>query len=77
MQDSVNNLTDTVPGLSSIPFVGELFKQRNDNTEKTELVIFLRPMVIKNASIDGDFSAYREALPNRNFFKGTSVSPRN
>jgi general secretion pathway protein D len=77
MQDSVNNLTDAVPGLSDIPFVGELFKQRNDNTEKTELVIFLRPMVIKNASMDGDFGAYREALPNRNFFKESGVAPRN
>ncbi|MDO8465069.1 MAG: pilus (MSHA type) biogenesis protein MshL [Gallionella sp.] len=77
MQDSVNNLTDAVPGLSNIPFVGDLFKQRNDNTEKTELVIFLRPMVIKNASIGGDFSAYREALPNRSFFKELNATPRN
>lgn len=69
MQDSVNNLTDAVPGLSRIPLAGELFKQRNDSTEKTELVIFLRPMVIKNASIDGDYSAYRDTLPDQNFFK--------
>lgn len=69
MQDSVNNLTDAIPGLSTIPGAGELFKQRNDSTEKTELVIFLRPMVIRNASIDEDFSAYRDALPDQNFFK--------
>ncbi|MDD2913936.1 MAG: pilus (MSHA type) biogenesis protein MshL [Gallionella sp.] len=76
MQDSINDLTDAIPGLSKIPLAGELFKQRNDSTEKTELVIFLRPMVIKNASIDGDFSAYRDALPDRNFFKESSVSSR-
>ncbi len=69
MQDSVNNLTDALPGLSKIPGAGELFKQRNDSTEKTELVIFLRPLIIKNASLDGDFSAYRDALPDRDFFK--------
>jgi general secretion pathway protein D len=69
MQDSVNNLTDAVPGLSNIPLVGELFKQRNDTTTKTELVIFLRPVVIKDASINGDFSAYRDMLPDQNFFK--------
>jgi general secretion pathway protein D len=75
MQDSANNLTDAVPSLSNIPFIGELFKQRNDSTEKTELVIFLRPMVIKNASIDGDFSAYRESLPSQNFFRESGAAP--
>ncbi|HEX5362808.1 MAG TPA: secretin N-terminal domain-containing protein [Gallionella sp.] len=69
MQDSINNLTDAVPGLSGIPLAGELFKQRNDTSTKTELVIFLRPVVIKDASIAGDFSAYRNTLPDRNFFQ--------
>jgi len=72
MQDEMNNLTDAVPGLSGIPLAGELFKQRNDTTAKTELVIFLRPMVIKNASIDGDFSAYSNLLPDRDFFKSAN-----
>jgi general secretion pathway protein D len=69
MQDEINNLTDAVPGLSRIPGAGELFKQRNDTTRKTELVIFLRPMVIKDASLDGDFNSYRDMLPDRDFFK--------
>jgi general secretion pathway protein D len=69
MQDEMNNLTDGVPGLSKIPLAGELFKQRNNTTTKTELVIFLRPVVIKNASIDGDFSEFRDDLPNPYFFK--------
>ncbi|HCI13890.1 MAG: pilus (MSHA type) biogenesis protein MshL [Gallionellales bacterium GWA2_60_142] len=69
MQDSINNLTDAIPGVSRIPVAGELFKQRNDTTTKTELVIFLRPVIIKDASIVGDFSAYRDMLPDQNFFK--------
>ncbi len=69
MQDEMNNLTDEVPGLSKIPLAGELFKQRNNTTTKNELVIFLRPVVIKNASIDGDFSEFRDDLPNPSFFK--------
>jgi general secretion pathway protein D len=32
-------------------------------------VIFLRPIVIKDASIDGDYSAYRSNLPDSNFLK--------
>jgi MSHA biogenesis protein MshL len=73
MQDSINNLTDAIPVLSRIPLAGELFKQRNDKTEKTELVIFLRPSVIKHTGIDGDFSAYRDALPDRDFFKESAT----
>ena len=70
MQDEINNNTDAVPGLSGIPVAGNLFTHRNDTSTKTELVIFLRPMVIKDASLEGDFSAYRDTLPDRNFFKG-------
>ena len=74
MQDEVNNLTDAVPGLSSLPLVGSLFMQRNDNTQKTELVIFLRPVVIKEASVSGDYSALRNSLPDANFFKSQNKS---
>ena len=69
MQDEVNNLTDAVPGLSSIPGAGNLFKNRNDNTQKTELVIFLRPVVIKEASITADYQAFRNILPDADFLR--------
>ncbi|BBJ00195.1 type II and III secretion system protein [Ferrigenium kumadai] len=69
MEDRIDNFTDAVPGVSGIPVAGEFFKHRNDTSTKTELVIFLRPVVLKDASLDGDFSAYRDTLPDRNFFK--------
>jgi len=69
MQDEINNLTDSVPLLGDVPVAGNLFKNRNDTKTKTELVIFLRPVVIKDASIDGDYSAYRNNLPDSNFLK--------
>jgi general secretion pathway protein D len=69
MQDEINNLTDTIPLLGDVPVAGNLFKNRNDTKTKTELVIFLRPVVIKDASIDGDFGAYRSNLPDANFLK--------
>ncbi|MDH4235546.1 MAG: type II and III secretion system protein, partial [Gallionella sp.] len=72
MEDQVNKLSDEVPFLASIPWLGELFKQRNDTTTKTELVIFLRPVVIKNADVNGDFREFRSNLPDENFFNETA-----
>lgn len=69
MQDELNNATDGIPMLDEIPVAGNLFKNRNDSKSKTELVIFLRPVVIKDASLDGDYSAYRSNLPDANYLK--------
>ena len=54
MQDNVQRDRDQVPGLGSIPRVGEAFSFRNEKVSKTELVIFLKPTVITNPSLDSD-----------------------
>jgi MSHA biogenesis protein MshL len=59
MQDVVNKQTDEVPFVGRIPWLGNLFKYRNDTHTKSELVIFLRPVVIRDASLDGDFHDYK------------------
>lgn len=69
MQDEASNSTDAIPGVSEVPVAGNLFKNRNDTTQKTELVIFLRPVVIKDASLNGDYSQFRDMLPGQDFFK--------
>jgi len=64
MQDEIVRNTDKVPGLSNVPGVGNLFKGKNDATRKTELVIFLRPTVISNASLESDeLQRYKQYLP--------------
>ncbi|NYE60467.1 general secretion pathway protein D [Duganella sp. 1224] len=65
MQDSVDNAKDGIPLLSSIPVVGNLFAYRNESSTKTELVIFMRPVVVKDASINGDYKDYRYMLPGQ------------
>ena len=69
MEDQIDKNTNEVPLLARIPLLGNLFQNRNDTTTKTELVIFLRPVVIKSASIDADFSEFRNNLPDQDFFK--------
>jgi MSHA biogenesis protein MshL len=68
MQDSVTNIEDQIPGVRTIPGVGQLLGQRKDINQKTELVIFLRPTVIREASMDGDYSRLRDLLPDSNYF---------
>ena len=72
MQDEINNLTNGIPGLGRIPVAGNLFNNRDDTKKKTELVIFLRPVVIMDASIDGDFAAFRSSLPTADFLQPES-----
>ncbi len=69
MEDVVSKSTDGIPGLSRLPGIGDIFSHRDDKTTKTELVIFLRPAVVKDASLDGDYKAYRSYLPDENFLK--------
>ncbi|HEX8610506.1 MAG TPA: pilus (MSHA type) biogenesis protein MshL [Telluria sp.] len=64
MQDSVDNAKDAVPGAGQVPIFGNLFSYRNEKVSKTELVIFIRPVVVKNASVNGDYKDYRYLLPD-------------
>ncbi len=69
MQDQVTNIEDTIPGVREIPGIGQLFNQRKDVSQKTELVIFLRATVVRDPSVDGDFRRYRDLLPGEDFFR--------
>ncbi len=74
MQDSVSRTEDSVPGLNRVPGVGSLFEQRKDVNEKTELVIFLRSTVLKDPSVNGDFSDFRSLLPGQDYFSKPNPS---
>ena len=67
IQDSNTDNEDTIPGLFRLPGVGAFFGNRNRTNAKTELVIFIRPMVVRDPSIDGDFRAFRDFAPSANF----------
>lgn len=66
--NSVDN-NSSVPFLSDIPLLGELFKQKGNSTEKTELVILLRPIITGENTFNDDirasqqrFSAFRDEM---------------
>jgi len=76
IEDSVNDIEDTIPIINSIPIIGSLFSSRNRNNTKTELVVFLRPIVVKDPSIDGDFRAFRDMIPGEDFISQPNPGKR-
>ncbi len=66
MQDTVNHSTSGLPGVARVELLGDLFSYKENSFRKTELVIFLRPVVIHTASVTADlddFGRYLSALP--------------
>ena len=41
---------DAIPGLDQIPVLGDAFGHQNNTTTRTELIIFIRPQIIRNGS---------------------------
>ena len=63
MQNKVSKSTAGIPLLSSLPWIGNLFSYKDDELTKTELVIFLRPTVMRNASLSAELKDFRRFLP--------------
>jgi len=64
MQDDVSKNRDGLPGLIDNPVTNFLIGTRDRNATQTELVIFLRPTVIRNPSLSSDeLSFYKRFLP--------------
>ena len=72
MQDSFQAKRDGVPILSRVPVLGDAVSLRNDTGRKSELVVFIRALVIREASVDADMSEYKKYLPDAQFFKDSS-----
>lgn len=78
MQDTVDLSAQGLPGANRLPGIGNLFNYRDENKVKTELIIFIRPIVIRSNSVDGDLEDYRQYLPssaNLDSFSGTTSLP--
>jgi general secretion pathway protein D len=73
MIDSFVGTRGGLPIASRIPVFGDLVSYRDESANKRELVIFLRPVVVRQASVDADLGDYRHLLPDRKFFKDTEA----
>jgi general secretion pathway protein D len=64
MQDDVRRDRTQVPYAGNLPRVGDLFAYRDELVSKSELVIFIRPIVVANASLEStELQHLRRLLP--------------
>jgi general secretion pathway protein D len=59
IQDSVSMKEDKVPVLGDIPWLGNLFRHEIRQQTKTNLMIFIRPYVLRTASAPNSFTQDR------------------
>lgn len=55
-----NNVSDNnskVPGLGSIPIIGNLFRYRSNKNEKRDLMVFMRPKILRDAATEASVSS--------------------
>ncbi len=50
LQDEYTGSNEKVPGLADVPFFGNLFKSEARGRKKTNLMVFLRPVVVRDAA---------------------------
>tara|TARA_R110002095_G_scaffold140189_1_gene121808 strand:- start:16 stop:1068 length:1053 start_codon:yes stop_codon:yes gene_type:complete len=62
MQDQAQDKDAGIPGLKDRGFFGNLFKAKSAQYDKTELVIFLKPIIVSNPNIDSDLEEYKKYL---------------
>lgn len=56
VQDDLKETEQKVPGLGDIPLLGWLFRYQRTSKTKTNLMIFLHPTIIKDASIQANMT---------------------
>ena len=67
LEDRTTDNDTAIPGLSALPAIGALFQNRDEETYKTEFVVFIRAKIVRDPSLYGDFSEYRKLLPEGDF----------
>ncbi|MFP5381828.1 MAG: secretin and TonB N-terminal domain-containing protein [Gammaproteobacteria bacterium] len=65
IQDDTNNARDGIPGLSRPEGIGAAFGQHERMNSQTELVIFLRPIVVSNPTLESEeLRRFQRLLPS-------------
>jgi len=76
IQNTLNVTTQQIPILGDIPFLGALFRFKSEERKRTNLMIFLRPVIIRSPE-----DAYRVTIDRyeylRNYTRGEGPEREN
>jgi general secretion pathway protein D len=85
IEDRTNTSTQKVPLLGDIPFLGALFRYENRDRNRTNLMVFLRPIIIRDESTSAALAAERyeymraqvigSQVPDSLIFRDLNVAP--
>ena len=68
IEDNKTETINKVPILGSIPFLGKLFQRKETNAEKTELMVFITPHIVRTPEEADEVTQAQESeltLPDR------------
>jgi general secretion pathway protein D len=76
MSDTVTESEDRVPGLGAIPIIGNLFKSRSGSRQKKNLVVFIRPRIMRDADAteSAGEAAYNEMRRSQQNLNGGHIT---
>jgi general secretion pathway protein D len=77
LQDDTTNSQEKVPGLGDMPFLGNLFKSEARSRKKTNLMVFLRPVVVRDGAATEALSMgrYEQMRLNQQGFQPAATGP--
>ncbi len=62
LQDEYSGGVEKIPGVGDVPLFGNLFKNEQRNRKKTNLMVFLRPVVVRDGEVTERYSQDRYDL---------------
>lgn len=72
LSDSVNDSKEKVPGLSSIPILGGLFRYKSTTQRKRNLMVFLHPTILRDTRTASYYSSEKY-----NYLRSKQIIPAN
>lgn len=69
IEEQANQKQDRIPGLGALPVVGNLFKNKSNDTTRTELIVLITPRVIHDpdAECEGDLTRSENERRHQHF----------
>jgi len=65
IQNTLNETMQGIPWLSEIPYLGALFRFKSEERKRTNLMIFLRPVIIRSPE-----DSYRVTIDRYDYLRG-------